>query len=77
MTTIERSQQVLTHLLNSPQDKVYSLEVSDLQKVMAISQQELEEVVKHLRKLGHRINSICIKIYGLKRIQMNRGELIP
>ncbi|MEK3975506.1 hypothetical protein [Psychrobacillus sp. FSL K6-1267] len=76
MTVIERSQQVLTHLLNSPQGDVYSLEVVDLQKVMSISQQELELVVKRLRILGHRINSICIKNYGLKRIQMNQGELI-
>lgn len=73
MTIIERSHQVLTHLLNSPQDNVYNLEVADLQKIIPISQQELEEVVKKLRIQGHRINSICIKNYGLKRIQMNRG----
>lgn len=77
MRTIERNQQVLTHLLNAPQGDVYSLEVVDLQKVMTISQQELELVVKQLRILGHRINSICIKKYGLKRIQMNKGVLIP
>lgn len=73
MSTIERSQQVLAHLLNSPQGNVYSLEVFDLQKLMNISQQELQEVVKHLRSVGYRINSTYVRIYGFKRIQMNQS----
>ncbi|MBD7945281.1 hypothetical protein H9650_14235 [Psychrobacillus sp. Sa2BUA9] len=74
--TTEHSQQVLEHLLNSPEGTVYSIEVKDLQRLTGLSQGALERAVIGLLGQGYPITSKHCKIYGFKRIQMNQNYKI-